>query len=196
MRDREITVRAVYIKSESLRDAIDRPCLDTYNTPGALKVCEQSRLGEIQRYHRRSCNFHRPISASFSVQPGALVAPTTSASPIVRTLATIARLSLSGPIWKHYFRISHSAGISRNRQSSGPTRNSATTAISCIPPLAFWSRRMRRSPSFQNVSKTQPWRVPAPHRHRVFAWQNKSGDWKSSRSRNVPGHSKPDAGHS
>jgi hypothetical protein len=37
LKDREIEVRALPIKSESLRDAIDRAYLDKYNTPSALK---------------------------------------------------------------------------------------------------------------------------------------------------------------
>jgi hypothetical protein len=37
LKDREIAVRALPIKSESLRNAIDRAYVDKYNTPGALK---------------------------------------------------------------------------------------------------------------------------------------------------------------
>lgn len=37
LKDQEIAIRALPIKSESLRDAIDRAYLDKYNTPGALK---------------------------------------------------------------------------------------------------------------------------------------------------------------
>jgi hypothetical protein len=40
VKDREIAVRAVRIKSESLRDAIDRAYLDRYNTAGALKYAK------------------------------------------------------------------------------------------------------------------------------------------------------------
>ena len=43
VKDREIAVRAVRIKSESLRDAIDRAYLDTYSTPGGSQICEGSR---------------------------------------------------------------------------------------------------------------------------------------------------------
>jgi len=38
--DREIAVRARRIKSEELRDAIDRAYLEKYNTPGALKYAK------------------------------------------------------------------------------------------------------------------------------------------------------------
>ena len=37
LKDQEIAVRALPIKSESLRDAIDRAYLDKYSTPSALK---------------------------------------------------------------------------------------------------------------------------------------------------------------
>jgi hypothetical protein len=36
----EIPVRAVRIRSESLRNAVDRAYLDKYNTPGALKYAK------------------------------------------------------------------------------------------------------------------------------------------------------------
>jgi hypothetical protein len=53
LKDREIAVRALPIKSESLRDAIDRAYLDKYNTPGALKYakdlgCAKSRDTTIE----------------------------------------------------------------------------------------------------------------------------------------------------
>ena len=38
--DRTIAIRAMRIKSESLRDAIDRAYLNKYNTPGALKYAK------------------------------------------------------------------------------------------------------------------------------------------------------------
>jgi hypothetical protein len=38
--DRTLAVRAMPIKSESLRDAIDRAYLDKYNTAGALKYAK------------------------------------------------------------------------------------------------------------------------------------------------------------
>jgi hypothetical protein len=38
--DLEIPVRAVRIRSESLRNAVDRAYLDKYNTPGALKYAK------------------------------------------------------------------------------------------------------------------------------------------------------------
>jgi hypothetical protein len=38
--DREIAVRAIRIKSEGLRDAIDRAYLEKYNTAGALKYAK------------------------------------------------------------------------------------------------------------------------------------------------------------
>ena len=38
--DRTMAVRAMRIKSESLRDAIDRAYLNKYNTPGALKYAK------------------------------------------------------------------------------------------------------------------------------------------------------------
>ena len=38
--NRTIAVRAMRIKSESLRDAIDRAYLNKYNTPGALKYAK------------------------------------------------------------------------------------------------------------------------------------------------------------
>jgi hypothetical protein len=38
--DRKIAVRAIRIKSEGLRDAIDRAYLDKYNTAGALKYAK------------------------------------------------------------------------------------------------------------------------------------------------------------
>jgi len=37
VKDRKIAVRAMLIKSEGLRDEIDRAYLDKYNTAGALK---------------------------------------------------------------------------------------------------------------------------------------------------------------
>jgi hypothetical protein len=40
VKDRKIAVRAVRIKSEDLRDAIDRAYLDKYNTAGALKYAK------------------------------------------------------------------------------------------------------------------------------------------------------------
>ena len=40
LKDREIAVRAHPIKSESLRNAIDRAYLDKYNTPGSLKYAK------------------------------------------------------------------------------------------------------------------------------------------------------------
>ena len=40
LKEREIAVRAVPIKSEGLRDAIDRAYLDAYNTAGALKYAK------------------------------------------------------------------------------------------------------------------------------------------------------------
>jgi hypothetical protein len=53
LKDQEIAVRAVPIKSESLRDAIDHAYLDKYNTPGALKYakdlnCAKSRDTTIE----------------------------------------------------------------------------------------------------------------------------------------------------
>lgn len=53
LKDQEIAVRAVPIKSESLRDAINRAYLDKYNTPGALKYakdlgCAKSRHTTIE----------------------------------------------------------------------------------------------------------------------------------------------------
>lgn len=53
LKDREIAVRAVPIKSESLRDAIDLAYLDTYNTVGALRYakdlgCAKSRDTTIE----------------------------------------------------------------------------------------------------------------------------------------------------
>ena len=49
----EVAVRAVPIKSERLRDAVDRAYLDKYNTPGALKYArdlarEKSRATTIE----------------------------------------------------------------------------------------------------------------------------------------------------
>jgi hypothetical protein len=38
--DRNIAVRAMPIKSEHLRDLVDRAYLDKYNTPGALKYAK------------------------------------------------------------------------------------------------------------------------------------------------------------
>jgi hypothetical protein len=38
--DRTIAIRAMRIKSESLREAIDRAYLNKYNTPGALKYAK------------------------------------------------------------------------------------------------------------------------------------------------------------
>ena len=40
VKDRKIAVRAIPIKSESLRDAIDRAYLDKYNTPGARRYAK------------------------------------------------------------------------------------------------------------------------------------------------------------
>jgi hypothetical protein len=59
LKDREIAVRALPIKSESLRDAIDRAYLDKYNTPGALKYakdlgCAKSRDTTIELVPVRS----------------------------------------------------------------------------------------------------------------------------------------------
>lgn len=53
LKDRELAVRALPIKSESLRDAIGRAYLDKYNTPGALKYakdlgCAKSRDTTIE----------------------------------------------------------------------------------------------------------------------------------------------------
>src|SRR5690242_15858492 len=38
--DREIPVRAAFIKSERIRDAVDHAYLDKYNTPGSLKYAK------------------------------------------------------------------------------------------------------------------------------------------------------------
>lgn len=38
--DREIAIRAVPMKSKSLRDAVDRAYMDRYSTPGALKYAK------------------------------------------------------------------------------------------------------------------------------------------------------------
>jgi hypothetical protein len=38
--DHEIAVRAVHIRDERLRDAIDRAYLEKYNTAGALKYAK------------------------------------------------------------------------------------------------------------------------------------------------------------
>ena len=51
--DREVAVRAAPIKSERLRDAVDRAYLDKYSTPGALKYArdlarEKSRATTIK----------------------------------------------------------------------------------------------------------------------------------------------------
>jgi hypothetical protein len=51
--DRKIEVRAILIKSERLKDAIDCAYLDKYNTPGALKYakdlgCAKSRATTIE----------------------------------------------------------------------------------------------------------------------------------------------------
>jgi len=59
LKDQEIAVRAVPIKSESLRDAIDHAYLDKYNTPGALKYakdlgCAKSRDTTIELVPVRS----------------------------------------------------------------------------------------------------------------------------------------------
>ena len=40
VKNREVAVRTIGIKSESLRDAIDRAYLNKYNTPGALKYAK------------------------------------------------------------------------------------------------------------------------------------------------------------
>jgi hypothetical protein len=41
LKDQEIAVRAVPIKSENLRDAIDRAYLDKYSTPSALDYAKE-----------------------------------------------------------------------------------------------------------------------------------------------------------
>jgi hypothetical protein len=51
--DSKIAVRAILIKSERLRDAVDRAYLDKYNTAGALKYakdlgCAKSRATTIE----------------------------------------------------------------------------------------------------------------------------------------------------
>jgi hypothetical protein len=48
--DCKIEVRARCIKSERLRDAIDRAYLETYNTAGAPKVCQGARPSEIHTF--------------------------------------------------------------------------------------------------------------------------------------------------
>jgi hypothetical protein len=57
--DYEVAVRAVPVKSERLRGAVDRAYLDKYNTPGALKYArdlarEKSRATTIELVPRSS----------------------------------------------------------------------------------------------------------------------------------------------
>jgi len=55
----EIEVRALRIKSERLRDVIDRAYLDKYNTPGALKYAKDLGHANPEPPRLSSCRGHQ-----------------------------------------------------------------------------------------------------------------------------------------